>query len=170
MPASDTYARFYVHPQLQGDESIEQGRDVYKDVVYAEIMIKGDKNTSFSRPMKEEDKENYPRAWSAFKQNDFELSDGTPIKMLPGMSPSAEIELRGLGINTVEDMAELNDGVVLGNPGMVTLRKRAQAYIAACEVAPEKQEEVKGDPVDVEEMENDPAVVPKPKRGRPRKK
>jgi hypothetical protein len=167
----DTYARFYVHPQLQGDESIKQGRDVYKDVIYVEVMIKGDKNTSFSRPMQEQDKEDYPKAWAAYKENDYELSDGTPIKMMPGMSPSAEIELRSMGINSVEDLAALHDGVVLGNPGMVTLRKRAQAYVAACMVKPEKEEstEQEEEPVNVEEMENTPEIVPKRKRGRPRK-
>jgi predicted RecB family nuclease len=159
MPA-DTYARFYVHPQLQHD-------DTYKDVVYVEIFIKGDKNTSFSRPMKEEDKTMYPNGWNAFKDQDFELSDGTPLQAIPGMSPSAMIELKSTGINTVEDLAELSDGVVLGHPGMVTLRKRAQAYIAASEV--EKEPEVADDPVDVEQMKNDPDVIPAKKRGRPRK-
>jgi len=169
MPA-ETYARFYVHPQLQGDESEKHGRDVYKDVIYVEIFIKGNKNTSFSRPMKPEDQVLYPRGWASFKEQDIELSDGTPITVLPGMSPSASIELRSQGVNTVEDLAELNDSVVLGNPGMVTLRKRAIAYLAACNVEKEDDLETEESPVDVEAMSKDPDAIPAPKRrGRPRK-
>lgn len=172
MPAKDTYARFYVHPSLQGDASEKAGRPVYKDVIYVEIMIKGDKNTSFSRPMKDQDKEDYPKGWGAFRDQDFELSDGTPLTALPGMSPSSVIELKATGVTSVEELAELHDGVVLGVPGMVTLRKRARAYIAACEVPKEEVELPTSEPVDVKAMESDPEVVPAPKRrpGRPRKK
>jgi len=87
------------------------------------------------------------------------------------MSPSASIELRSQGVNTVEDLAELNDSVVLGNPGMVTLRKRAIAYLAACNVEKEDDLETEESPVDVEAMSKDPDAIPAPKRrGRPRKK
>ena len=127
MPAKDTYARFYVHPQLQGDDIIAEGGPRYKDVIYIEIFIKGTKNSSFSRPKRPEDEIEYPKAWAAFKAGDFEMTDGTPIKVLPGIGPSQAIELQSLGILSVEEMAELDDGQVLGNPGMITLRNRAKA-------------------------------------------
>lgn len=158
MPASDTYARFYVHPQLQGDDTIKAGGPRYKDVVYIEIFIKGTKNTSFSRPKREQDEADYPKAWQAFKDNSFELTDGTPISVLPGIGPSQAMDLKSLGIMSVEEMADLSDQAAIGNPGMVTLRKRAQAYLAASAVQEEEPEP--GEPVNVEEMEGDASVVP----------
>lgn len=157
MPA-DTYARFYVHPQPQGDDTIKAGGPRFKDVVYVEIFIKGSKNTSFSRPIKEQDKTDYPKAWQAFKENSFEMTDGTPISVLPGIGPSQKIELQSQGILSVEELAELNDAVVVGIPGMVTLRNRAKAYLAASAVLDEP--EADDEPVDIEELNNSPDVIP----------
>ncbi len=156
--AADTYARFYVHPQPQGEDTIKSGGPRFKDVVYAEIFVKGSKNTSSSRPIKEQDKTDYPKAWQAFKENSFEMTDGTPISVLPGIGPSQKIELQSQGILSVEELAELNDSVVVGVSGMVTLRNRAKAYLAASAVLDEP--EVDSDPVDIEELNSSPDVIP----------
>ena len=43
------HVRFYLHPQEQTAESIKQGRRVFKDTEYIEIMIPGDKQNVVRR-------------------------------------------------------------------------------------------------------------------------
>jgi predicted flap endonuclease-1-like 5' DNA nuclease len=120
------------------EQTRSAGHNVYEDKVYAEIFIKGDKNTSFSRPKEDADERQYPKAWESFDKGKEVDEDGISLKMLPSISPSTQMNLNATGIYTVEDLAELNDSVVIGVQGMVDLRKRAQAYLAALNPPEEK--------------------------------
>lgn len=150
MPAHpDTYARFYKHPQPQGDGS-------FKDADYVEIMIKGNKNTSFSKPVDPEDKTNYPKAWEAYQQNHPENFEGNPIQVLPGVGPSQVLNLKAIGIYSVEDVANLGEPGIDNIPGGRTLQKRARAWLAALKVEAEK--EASPETVDVQAMSLNPDV------------
>lgn len=138
MPASDTYARFYDHPKLNRPESEKAKRNIYDDAVYIEIFIRGDSNTSFSREKKNQDEKAYPREWQEYMTGKKIPIEGSPLSVLPNISPATEMNLNGEGINTVEDLANLSDGVVLGVAGRVDLRNRARAYLAAVEDKPKK--------------------------------
>jgi len=163
--AGDTYGRFYLHPQKQADGQ-------YQDVIYVEIFIKGDKNTSFSRPKKDEDETTYPNGWKAFVSGQPSITEGNPVGMLPGIGPSEAMNLNAVGIMSIEDLAELDEAGVEKLKNGRTLTKRAKAYLAALQ---EKDEEEAPEepPVDVEALQNDPTVQQAPavkkKRGRPRK-
>lgn len=135
MPAS-TYAEFYMHPFLLVPESRAAGRKVYEDRVYIEIKIKGDANTSFSRPKREQDEKDFAAEWKEYTTGEMEI-EGTPLRSLPNISPAKEKNLSAAGIRSIEELATLNDAVVIGVQGMVTLRKQAQAYLAALEEEPE---------------------------------
>jgi len=140
MPESkddQTYARFYIHPSVDGNASAQANKNIYKDVIMAEVFIKGSRNTSSSHIKTDEDEERFSREWNEFLTGE-EVIDGTPLSALPGLGPSAEMNFKSQGIVTVEDLANLSDGVVLGTPGMVEMRKRALAYLAAME--PERGE------------------------------
>lgn len=150
MPAHpDTYARFYTHAQLQGDGS-------HKDKVYVEIHIKGNKNTSFGREATEDDKRDYHKAWAAYENNNPDLCDGNPISMLPGVGPSQAIAFQGLGIFSIEDLAELGEPGINNVPGGRNLQKRAKAYLEALKVEPE--EEIVPEPVDEKALSINPTV------------
>ncbi len=138
MPASNTYARFYTHPVLNVVETKKIGHEFYEDTIYAEIFIKGDKNTSFGRPKIEQDETDYPKAWTAFSKGIEIQETGTGLNNLPNISPSAQMNLNATGIMTIEDLAELDDSVVIGVQGMLDLRKRAQAYLAVMKDEPVK--------------------------------
>ncbi len=138
MPAS-TYARFYIHPTLDGNATVKAKHNVYKDVVYIEISIKKNDKTSFSRPKTAKDENEYPDAWEEFETGQKPLMSGHPLNELPNISPSVEMNLNTTGIKTIEDLAELDDSVVIGEQGMVELRKKAQAYLAALNPEDEPQ-------------------------------
>lgn len=169
MPAENLHAKFHIHPVLQAEDSRSQGRPVYKDEVYVQIQIKGQKNQIFSRKMREQDKYDFPREWAMFKEAGEVLKSGTPITALPGVVASLELELKGLGIKTVEDMAALSDSGVDNIMGGRMLQQRAKAYLKALEIEPEKHDDHQEEPVDVEALEKDETVVKKPKVVKKRK-
>lgn len=161
MADSNLFARFYIHPQLQQEQSKEEGRPVYKEVEYVEIFIKGQKNSTFSRAVTDEDKADYPIAWKAFKENNPDLTEGTPIKFLAGVGPGVVLELNGVGVRTIEDMAELTDAGLDNIRGGRMLQQRAKAYLASLEIKPEPETVEDDSPVDVDSLKQDESVVAK---------
>lgn len=161
------YAEFHLHPVLQVAESNKEGRQIYKDEIYIQIQIKGQKNQIRDRKMVEADKADFPLAWERWNSKNQSLSVGTPVMAIPGVGPSMALELRALGITTVEDFANLTDAGCMNIRGGYDFRQRAIAYLKACEVKvtsePAKTEE---SPVDVELLKRDPNVIPVEKRGR----
>jgi hypothetical protein len=153
MPAhTDTYARFFLHPQVQNDPTgrMEKEKLTHKDVLYVEVFVKGSKNISSSRVATEEDKANYPKSWKAFQNNSPEGLDGFPISCL-AVGPSQVMDLNALGFFTVEELAEASDAVIANVKGGQLLQKKAKAYIKmqadiAAEVAAEDEENKKPGP------------------------
>ncbi len=142
MPTADTYARFYIHPSLkEGKKGTSSA--VFDDVLYAEIFTKGSTNTSFSRPKKDSDEQDFAAEWAAYINNEDFVSQGTNLSALPTIGPSAQMNLNAQGINTVEDLAGLSDAVVIGERGMLDLRQRAQAYLEALNPQLAKDREIK---------------------------
>lgn len=173
MPNRETeglYGEFHYHPVLQPEESHKQGREVYKDVLYIKIQIKGQKNQIRSRKATELDQVEFPNAWAAFQRNEEDAVNGTPLSSIPGIGPSLAIEIRGLGITSVEDLAGLPDSAMDKFMGARMFRERAKAYLAAMNVVPVAVPEVTRDdePVDVDMLSRDPNIIQK-KRGRPAK-
>jgi hypothetical protein len=180
MPAK-TYGVFYDHAQPQADGT-------FKDVVMVELFITGNSNTSTSKCVYDEngelvrfesnDERNgktypelYPKAWAKYSKDVEYTEAGVDLSNLQ-IGPSAIKNLQAEGIDTVEDLAELSDSVVLGVPGRLDLRKKAQAYMAA--LRPEKAaaereaaEREKADLLDRIRKLEDQINQPK-KRGRPK--
>ena len=171
------YGEFHYHPVLQPEESRKQGRPVYKDALYIKIQIKGQKNQIRSRLATEQDQQEFPSAWSAFCKSEQTALVGTPLSAIPGIGPSVELELKQLGIMTVEDMAALPDAAMDKFRGGMMFRQRAKAYLEAMKIIPaapiqEPPVQQAGtestEPVDVEMLSRDPNTIPK-RRGRPPK-
>lgn len=144
--------QFYRHAVFNAEESKAAGRKIFKDAIYIEIRAIGDKNTSFSRPMNEQDKTDFARAWQQFlaeNGSDEEIS-GTPLRSLPAVGPSMVFELKALGVHTVEDLLDLDDAAIDRIRGGRLLVRQANAYMAAAaETAGEEIE--RPQPVDHEQ-------------------
>lgn len=150
MPAQDTYGTFYQHPQVDGKHFQETGEKKYSDVVMVEVFIKGNTKNSISKrvfddhgepiigEMGETYLELYPKAWAHYNRESGVELDGTPLRLMGGIGAGQIMNLNAQGIETVEDLANLLDNVVVGEPGMTDLRRKAQAYLAA--LNPEKAE------------------------------
>jgi predicted flap endonuclease-1-like 5' DNA nuclease len=167
------YGEFHYQPVLQPEESRQQGRPIYKDMLYIQIQIKGQKNQIRDRLATDQDKTDFPRAWAAWEAKEKDIVLGTPLSAIPGIGPSMELELKQLGIRTVEDLAELTDATMDKFRGARMLKQRAIAYLEAIKIFPEGEPEKPDadEPVDVALMQRSTNVIPsEPKRrGRPPK-
>ena len=59
--------RFYMHPRLDGAETKKQGRNVFKETMYIEIMTPGNKDSIIRRPATEMDVARFPEHHAKFK-------------------------------------------------------------------------------------------------------
>ncbi len=166
-----------------GDTNPEN-KPQFHDVLMCEIAIKGDKNTSISKRVFESDGETpimhpslgdlteaYPRAWKAYCAGSEDYMDGTPLDGIPGLGVSGKRNLQSEGIMTIEDLANLQDSLVMGKQGMLELRKKARAYLSAMEPEKAAAEEAERQ-AEMNELKSQIAelqAAQKPKRGRPAK-
>lgn len=108
---------FYMHPEHQPAESASKGRQIFKDVVYVRIQPPGERLNIIDRPATESDAKRWPMQWAAFKQNQMQVPDGTPIEQLYPDKPSIASTLRAYGVHTIEMCSELS-GNAIDNIGM----------------------------------------------------
>jgi hypothetical protein len=132
---SGVAVEFYNHPVLQEFESEKQGRPIYKDVPYISIDFPGDKTKRVCRPVKMDatmvtpsDPQRFPRHWEAFKNQQEQVPIGTPVTEWAPLSKAQALELKGMKIYTVENLASLPDSS-LTFLGARELREKAKNWL-----------------------------------------
>lgn len=103
----------------------------YKDVVWVTIFNKGDPKNIIERPMREADKERWPKHWEAYKKNEEPPINGIPLEDFPQITPAERMRCKGLHLRSVEDLCDLPAAQLeqLGGRGH-SLQKAAREYIA----------------------------------------
>lgn len=110
---------------------------VKRTVPFCKIVIPGDKNFIWDQPVRQEDKERFPRHWLAYTMNREPEGQifGTPLKQWntddpTGLTENQLIELQAMRFQTVEQIARAND-MQLQRMGMGAegLKVKAQAYL-----------------------------------------
>lgn len=176
------YVEFYVEAVEDKEESIKQGRPIFRDVEMTSIRIMGDNKTHVVRPVDlkgsnvvPSDPIRWPRQWAAFKNKQVNPKTGTPITEWPPISKSQAMVLKSLNIHTVEDLAQVSDSN-LGNMGMGArdLRDKAVVYLNQAKDGSgliSLQEQNKDLKLQIEALRNQMAALmaDKPRRGRPPK-
>ncbi len=108
----------------------EEGRPIFDQVPFVQILIPGDKNATVDRKVTEADKTRWPRQWEKFQQNSESPPEGTPLDQWPALSVSQIAELRALNILTIEALANLSDiGLQRIGPGARNFQRRAKAFL-----------------------------------------
>lgn len=113
-PDFDTHARdrdtaiprFYVEPRRMADV---EGQPRYEETEYVEILVPGDRKTSWVGLVNAEIKNRFPRAYEAFKQGREAPVDGTPLSDCAWIERSRVEELAFARVKTVEALAGLSD-------------------------------------------------------------
>lgn len=123
-----TYAKFYIVPMKDEAASAAEGRPIFKDVEFIEIMAAGNANNIIRRPAMDMDKQRYRRVYDMFKAGDADQIVGTRLSEVPWISRSQVEELTYRKIRTLENLAEISD-TDCNVPGMYDLRKKARAWL-----------------------------------------
>ena len=180
-PQDGCLPRFHLVAVENKFESEKQGRPIYADVPHVEIRIPGQPKSVVVRPVKEEDKSRWPRAWDSFEQamamGEREgKTGGTPLEVCNFLTPARIATLRHLSVYNVEQLAAVPDGLVdkLGMDGRELQEKAKKFLTPASEREQNATTEIHTLKQRVAELESELRQLQKqeaPKRGpgRPRK-
>lgn len=131
------FVQFYMESVKDEEASSKEGRPIYADKEYIKIIPVGDKNTVICRPVRTSwdgnnapDTERWPHQYAAFKNQQVQVNEGTPLEQWPPLTKSQVMMMKSANVHTVEQLAAVSDQN-LGNLGMGarSLREKAEAYI-----------------------------------------
>jgi hypothetical protein len=129
--------RFYKRAVKQEQETLDAGRDIYKEFVFVHICVAGDTLTEIDTYVLNAHKLRFPIQWAQYQNRvgaDDEEVVGTPVSEWPIVSKSQAEELRALKFKTVESVAGASDAQ-LQRMGMAAgmspyaFRDKAKAFL-----------------------------------------
>ncbi len=128
--------RFYKKAMKQDDATLTEGRPVFKEFDFVNIIVPGDALTEIDTYAREEHKSRFPRQWAHYQNQvgQEETMIGTPVEQWPLVTRSQAEELRGRKFKTVESIAHATD-LQIQNIGMVAgmsphgFREKAKAFL-----------------------------------------
>jgi hypothetical protein len=128
------YVEFYNNAVQDKEKSLEEGRPIFVEQPYIQIMVPGDKDSIVRRPIRtgmnpKDDNNRFNVEYNAFLNNLEQPLEGTPVEEWTQISKSQALELQALNIKTVEMLADLNDVQVSKFMGLADLKKRAASWI-----------------------------------------
>ncbi len=85
------------------------GRPIYDELDYISIEKRNDKLNIPMRPVSPHDKFRFAKLWKQYEASRENPATGTPIEEWTAMSKSVAAELRGVGIRTVEQLADTTE-------------------------------------------------------------
>lgn len=144
-PESDEqgiYPRFYLRAVENKVKSKEEGRPIFEDVEYVEVIIAGDKNNKPHYRVTDVHKNRWPDQYNRFKENQEQIPEGTRLEEWPILTTSRVQELKAVGIHTVEQLADLNDAGIqsLGMGGRELVGKAQKLIDGKDEISELKKE------------------------------
>ena len=122
--------QFMMEPVLQGFESEQAGRQIFKDTPFVWIRFPGDRTREVKRKANAEYRARFPRQWAAFERQQVEPQSGTPLEQWGPISRSHALTLKGVNVHTVENLAAVPDSALhnLGHGGR-ELRDKAITWL-----------------------------------------
>jgi hypothetical protein len=122
--------RFFTKAAQDGEQSALQGRPIFKEVDYIQIVVPGDRTSTVVRPVSEQDKGRFLQQYEHWKKTkEEEMLMGTPLEAWGIMTVAQIEEYRYFGIRTIDQMATLRDDVCQKIMGAVQLKQRAVAFL-----------------------------------------
>lgn len=121
--------RFSLETKLDQVKTDAEGREVYKDVEYVRILIPGDKTLNIFRPVQASDKARFGDQYRAFKAQQGQTLQGTPLAGWPMITPAQRKELEYFNVFTVEQLAGMSDNYATGMMGVQQLKQAATQFL-----------------------------------------
>jgi hypothetical protein len=120
---------FELVSEFKPHKSKEQGREVFEDVEYVRINVRGNDKIEVHRPAREEDIRRFPFAYQQFKQGLGGQGRGTALSVI-GMDATVVRIFHAKNVFTVEDLALVNDNNLQNlGAGAREWRHKAKGYI-----------------------------------------
>jgi hypothetical protein len=122
--------RFFKYPRHSQTRSELEGRPIYLDTDYIEIMQPGNKDSIIKRPATDMDKRRFPEHYRKYQaREDQEEIEGTLLEDWPAVTRSQVEELKYLNIRTVEQLATAADVNIQNLMGVGVLKNKAAKYL-----------------------------------------
>jgi hypothetical protein len=137
--------KFYMHPRMNRLRSEEEGRPIFEEMPYIQILTPGNKDSIIQRPASEMDKRRFAEHYRKFEARITEEAvEGTLLEEWPGVTRSQVEELRYFNIRTVEQLVNISDGNAQNIMGFQMLKAKAEKFLemSAKEAELERQEEL----------------------------
>jgi hypothetical protein len=164
---------FYMRPCLDRKASKEQNRAIYVEKEYIKIFTPGAvKYSIVDRPVWPVDKARFKNQYASWKSGAAQARIGTPLAALAGtwVSLAQVEELKFFQIHTVEELANMSDGIAQQFMGINTLREAAKQFLGAGDATKkalaEKDEQIAAMQKALEEMNARIATVENAKQRR----
>ena len=134
---SQLAVRFYKRPVEIKDETLAQGRPIFKEMDFITIMTPGDQLNIIDTIAEERHKRRFPLHWADYqnKTGNHEGFTGTPLSEWPLLTMGQAEELKGIKFYTVEAVANCGDQQ-LQRIGMIAgispyaFRDKAKAFLS----------------------------------------
>lgn len=143
-PDSLLRVRFYNKPIKDNYKSLQEGRPIFMDVTYVEIMTPGSALNIIDVPARKQHEFRFPKQWAIFKnsQSDEQIV-GTRVDEWPLVTRAQAEELKGSKFFTVEQIAGASDEQLqrLGMSAQM-LKQKAIAYLAKANDTAQTQKQV----------------------------
>ena len=111
-------------------ESETQGRAIFKEKVYIEIRIAGQRDAQACRPITHADKQRFPAHWDAYQKRVEPPTEGTPLSQWAVISRVQAEELAFISIKTVEQLSTVIDSNIQNFRGGYGLRAKQISAIS----------------------------------------
>lgn len=120
---------FYDEPIHNKAQSKKLGYPVFDTMTMIDKRVPNSINHQ-PRPMREQDKTEYPISWQAYVTGKEPVESGLPVEQWPQLTMSEVAVLRSCSVRTVEQLAELADsGLHRLGPGGRDMKNRAQKFL-----------------------------------------
>jgi hypothetical protein len=127
------WVEFYPGKRPNEFRSSETGKPEFDLIPFIKKCNPGDPTNVIERPMRDEDKDEWPGQWAAYeRRTSYRPETGTPVEDWPRLDVATVAKLKALEFHTVEQIAECSDQQCQRiGMGCYELRTKAAAYIGA---------------------------------------
>lgn len=127
---SQLLVKFFNHPKMDKVATKQEGRPIFKEVPYIQILTAGNKESIIIRPATEMDKRRFPEHYKKFElRSEEQHVEGTRLEEWPMVTRAQVEELKFFNIHTVEQLAGMADSNAQGFMGINLLKQKAQQYL-----------------------------------------
>jgi hypothetical protein len=122
--------RFFMNAIKHEFRSEQEGRPIFIDVPYIEVIQPGSRDTLVTEATSQY-QNRFRMQWEAFQARTTPEMTGTPLKEVPWLTVSQVAELNALNVKTVEQLVNMPDSLAQRIMGSFQLRDRAKRFLEA---------------------------------------